>query len=195
MYAHKALPALLASTFLLSGAVALQAQDYYYDSPTSNVAVEAKIGTTVPVGDLADQGAESGLALSANLLYNFSPRWTGYFGWDRHSFNCSGCINEIGTSSGPNMGVKYLVDWNGTAAPWLRGGVMFSRLDSFQAGADVESNRSVGLELGTGVDFNLTERVTVAPLAMFNYYNASDLPVEDYTMSYFIFGLSGHYHF
>lgn len=182
----------LAATTLAFLALPAQAQQApEWDG--QNLSVEGRLGVTFPVGDLADVGGESGLAFTADLLYNFNPSWSVYGGWGYHDFNCDGCPDDL-ASSGPHLGAKYLFDWAGDALPWARGGLLLGKARAFQGGADVESSRTSGLELGTGVDLRIAERLSLTPSFWFNYYSA-DMPVRDIDMSYFLLDVGAHYHF
>lgn len=182
--------ALVAATAFIVAPGHAEAQE---DWDGRNVSVEARIGSTFPVGDLADLGGESGLAVTADLLYNFTPNWSAYGGWGFHDFNCDGCPDDLG-SSGPHFGGKYLFDWDGDALPWARAGLLLGKASAFQGGAHVVSTRSGGLELGTGIDLRVAERLSITPSAWFNYYSA-EMPVDDIDMSYFLLDVGAHYHF
>lgn len=158
-----------------------------------NLSVEGRLGVTFPVGDLADAGGESGLAFTADALYNFHPNWSVYAGWGFHDFNCDGCPDDL-ASNGPHLGAKYIVDMRGDALPWARAGLLLGEASAFQDGTDVTSDRTVGLELATGIDYRIGDRISLTPTLWFNYYSA-ELPVQDLDMSYFLLDLGVHYHF
>lgn len=158
-----------------------------------NIALEGRVGTTFPVGDLADVGGESGLAATVDLLINLTPRWSAYAGWGIHDFNCDGCPDDLGSSAG-HAGAKYIFDWEGDALPWTRAGLVYGQATALQDDMDVESDRSLGLELASGIDFRINDRISLVPNLSFIYYSA-DLPVEDYSVTYFLLDLGAHYHF
>ncbi|HUF75012.1 MAG TPA: outer membrane beta-barrel protein [Longimicrobiales bacterium] len=158
-----------------------------------HVALEGRLGATFPTGELSDLGATASHALTLNLLYNFTPRWGGYVGWDFHDFGCDGCPDVIG-SEGPRAGVQYTLPWRGAALPWVRAGLLLAKLTAIQGGVEVESGSELGMELGTGVDFRLTPRVSVSPGASFVFYSAG-LPGDDLFVPYFLLDLGGRYSF
>lgn len=158
-----------------------------------NVSAEGRVGITFPVGDLSDQGAQSALAFTGDLFFNFDPRWSVYAGWTFHDFNCDGCPDDL-ASSGPHAGAKYLFSPVAGATPWARGGLLFGRADAFQAGQDVSSSRRIGLELATGVDVPLAEQVSLTSSVWFSYYSAN-LPIQDIDMAYFLLDVGGQYRF
>ena len=158
-----------------------------------HIALEGRLGATLPTGELSDLGATTSHAITLNLLYNLSPSWAGYVGWGFHDFGCDGCPDVVG-SNGPHAGVQYSLAWRGRALPWVRAGLDLATLTAFQAGTEVESGKELGLEVGTGVDFRLTDRVSVSPGGTFIFYSAG-LPGGDLFVPYFLLDLGGRYSF
>jgi len=159
-----------------------------------HVALEGRIGATLPMGDLKDIDASASGALTLNLLYVVTPQWGGYVGWGLHDFGCDGCPDVV-RSTVFHGGAQYTFPWRGSALPWLRGGLLLGTLTVFQGGAEVDSGRELGLELGTGVDFQLTDHVSLSPGASFTFYSARGFPEEDLYAPYVILDVGGRYGF
>jgi hypothetical protein len=159
-----------------------------------HVSLEGRLGASLPTGELSDVGATAAPALTLNLLYNFTAAWAGYVGWGFHDFGCDGCPDDLG-SAGPHAGAQYTLPWRGRALPWIRAGLVLATLSIFQDGAGVDSGSELGLEIGTGVDFRLTEHVSVSPGASFTFYKTRGLPAEDLFVPYFLLDLGGTYNF
>lgn len=183
--------AVAAALVLAAGAEPASAQRAEWNG--QNVSAEGRVGVTFPVGDLSDQGGEPGLAFTGDLFFNFHRQWSAYTGWTFHDFNCDGCPDDLG-SSGPHLGAKYLFPRIGDALPWARAGFLFGRADAFQAGQDVQSGRTGGLELAGGVDVRVAQQVNLTSSFWFTYYSA-DLPIQDIDMAYFLVDVGAHYHF
>jgi hypothetical protein len=158
-----------------------------------HIALEGRVGATLPTGEISDLGATASHGITLSLLYNVSPLWAGYVGWGFHDFGCDGCPDVFG-SQGPRAGAQYTLPWRGQALPWVRAGLVLATLTAFEAGAEVDSGNELGLEVGTGVDFRLTDRVSVSPAGSFIFYSAG-LPGESLFVPYFLLDLGGRYSF
>lgn len=159
-----------------------------------HVSLEGRVGATLPTGDLKDIDATASAALTLNLLYNLTPQWAGYFGWGFHDFGCDGCPDVV-RSTGFHGGAQYTFPWRGSALPWARGGLVLGALTLFQAGAEVDSGNELGLEIGTGVDFQVAEHVKLSPGAAFIFYSAGGLPDENLYVPYFVVDVGARYSF
>lgn len=159
-----------------------------------HVAVEGRFGGSLPTGELSDLGATASVAVTLNLLYHITPQWAGYVGWGFHDFGCDGCPDELG-STGPHAGAQYTFPWRGLARPWVRGGFVLATLSAFQNGAEVDSGSELGLEIGTGVEFRLTDQVGLSPGASFVFYSARGLPDGDLYVPYLLLDLGVTYRF
>jgi hypothetical protein len=151
---------------------------------------EGRLNVTMPVGDLSDAGAESGLGLGADVFYTFMRNMSAYAGLSRHAFNCEGAGCDDVTSSGLQGGVKLLFGAERRAMPWARGGIMLHKAD-FDGD---ESDLTLGAELGGGIDLMLSPRFALAPSLRFHTYPAG-FAVRELDMSYFTISLGAHFHF
>ena len=172
-------------TLTLLAAAALLALPSPADAQFS---VEARVGSSIPVGDLADDAVLSqtaGLSLAAEGMLNFSDRATAYAGFSRHAFNCDGCDTDVSTT-GFNGGIKLILGGSGNALPWIRGGLMVHKPEVGAAEGDWE----VGVDTGVGVDWMVRPSLGVVPALRFNSYGSGDA-----TLTFATIDLGLHYHF
>jgi hypothetical protein len=154
----------------------------------TSFAVEGRAGVTLPQGDLADAGAESGLTLGAELLATFRPNLTAYLGLHRHAFSCDGAclLGSSPTSTGIGAGLKYIFHSPGDAHVWGRGGLVANVLGS----DDGSSDRKIGFEAGFGADMPIAHRLSLVPNVGYLSHDAGG----DFTASFFTLGVGLHYH-
>lgn len=150
---------------------------------TGKVSLEGRGGFAVPTGELKDIGAETGLSVGADLMYSFSPRFTGYIGANRDAFG-----NDI-SAMGVNGGVKLIALRDGSVLPWLNAGIIGQQLES----GDVDSGMEVGLEGGIGADIALSESFSLTPSARYRSFSA-DFTTAPVSANWFTFGLGAHWH-
>lgn len=148
--------------------------------------LEARLGSGIPTGEVTDApfSQTAGLGFAAEAMYTTSPRLTLYGGVSRHSFNCDDCFTDV-TSTGFQSGVKVNFGQNGRALPWARGGLLLHDLDS---GSDT-SGWGLGFDTGVGVDWRVSEPLSVVPALRYSSYT-----VEDLTLSYVTIDLGLHVH-
>lgn len=164
-------------------AVAALAVGTGVQAQTGRISLEGRGGFAVPTGELKDIGAETGLSIGADLMYNLTPRFTLYAGASRDAFG-SGI-----SASGVHGGVKLLARRDGTVLPWLSAGLLGQELET----ADVESGLEFGLEAGVGADLALTDRFSLTPAVRYRRFGAdfATVPVD---ASWFTFALGAHWH-
>lgn len=161
--------------------------------PTASAQVgfagEGRIGVTFPTGDLSDAGAEAGLTVGAELQANFHTNLTAYLGLHRHGFSCDDdCdLGDSPRSTGLNAGLKYIFPSPQDALIWGRGGIVANQLSS----DDISSSRSIGLEVGAGIDMPVAPNVYLVPSLGFVRHGAG----SNFTASFLTFGVGLHYHF
>ena len=125
------------------------------------VRVEARAGVTYPVGDFADAGYEGGFSLGVEGFYHLRRALALYASVSRHTFSCDGdCVfGEDPQSSGVGAGIKLMIPSPADALLWVRGGLLgFEYSDAAQSG-----DRSIGFEVGLGMDTLLTESFYLTP--------------------------------
>jgi hypothetical protein len=151
------------------------------------IGVEGRAGVTLPLGDLSDAGAESGLSLGAELHLNFHRNMTLYAGIHRNSFNCEDTctLGSDPQSTGLGAGLKYLFHSPRDILLWGRAGVV---ADKFESGLG-SGDREIGFELGVGGDMPIAERLYLVPNLGFTQYSTD----SDFSVSFFTLGIGVHY--
>lgn len=143
-------------------------------------ALEGRVGSALPTGELTTSPAPNqtaGLSFAADAMYSFSPRWTGYLGASRQSFNCDGCTTDV-DDVGVNGGLKYILNRDDDALFWVRGGLLANR-----ASVDGVNNEwGVGVDSGIGVDWRVNHRFAVVPALRVSSYNSGALSLTYFTM-------------
>lgn len=150
---------------------------------TSPFSLEARTGATIPTGDLSDAGVESGLLFAVDVYYTFAPTFSLYGGWAYHGFS-----NDVSVT-GPRAGLKVLFPMAGDATPWVRGGATYNQLD----GLGGTSDSNLGVELGAGIDYALSPRLSITPAARYESFSP-DLDASG-TVSFLTLDLGIHLHF
>ena len=153
------------------------------------VSAEVRAGVAFPTGDLSDAGAESGLALGADVFFGFFPRFSLYGGYAWHRFGCDVCVDDV-TTSGPRGGVKVLLPLPGRAVPWIRGGLTWSGSDGLIGEADGE----LGLEFGGGLDYSVAPRLSLAPALHYKTFT-QEFATTEVDVSHLTLELGAHFHF
>lgn len=146
-------------------------------TPTrTQISVEIRGGLALPTGDFADL-AETGTALGAELIFNFSEYVGAYAGYGRGDFDCdedaegSPCdpLEEF-ESSGFVLGVKGRLPLESPIVPWARVGAIFHDI---KRGVG-EAEGDAGFEVGLGVDIPLGDLFVVAPQARYRSYTVTE---------------------
>jgi hypothetical protein len=153
------------------------------------VAGEGRIGVTFPTGDLSSDGAETGVALGAELMVNFQRNLTAYVSLNRHGFSCDrDCdAGRNPRSTGLGTGLKLILPGPPDAHWWVRGGLLAHQLST----DDGSGPRNLGFELGTGIDMPVAPRLHLVPHLGVLSHDAGG----GTTVTYLNFGLGIHYHF
>lgn len=150
----------------------------------AQLAVEARLGATMPTGDLSDFDQTAGLGLAAELMYTVQRNLTLYGGLGHHRFTCDGCEDDF-SSTGLQAGVKFVLGQDNDALPWVRGGLMLHR----PAVDGDTGDWGVGLDSGVGIDWNVAPSFYLVPALRFNTYSSDDIG-----LSYFTIDLGAHFH-
>lgn len=130
------------------------------DAATFSVGGAAGIG--IPTGDLADENASTGFAFDINGTIHFTPVAGVYARFMRASFSVDtgepdvdGDFIDSGFALGGQLNVPMQSD--GPVRPWLQAGILYNVLkvegSSGDFTASVESDRTLGFEVGAGFDY------------------------------------------
>ena len=170
---------------------ALQAQD---------VSLELRGSLTKALGDFGD-AATSDAGLGADLIVQASPNLSIYGGYGRDMFGQEGGDDDDNyNSQGFEAGAKLMANREGGILPWVRGGVTLHKLVYEDGGADVESDRNLGFQLGAGVDIPLGEVLTFSPGVRYQNYDAEfagpfEVLDDNVGVSYLTADFGVHIHF
>jgi len=149
---------------------ALQAQD---------VSLELRGSLTKALGDFGDV-ATSDAGLGADLIVQASPNLSIYGGYGRDMFGREGGDDDDNyNSQGFEAGAKLMAAREGGIIPWLRGGLTLHKLTIEDGGADIESDRNLGFQIGAGVDIPLGDVLTFSPGVRYQNYDAEFDAVVD----------------
>jgi hypothetical protein len=153
------------------------------------VAGEGRIGVALPTGDLSNEGAQAGLALGAELMFNFQRNLTAYVGLNRHGFSCDrDCdLGRNPRSTGLGAGLKYILPGPSDAHWWVRGGLVAQQIVT----DDRTGSRNLGFEVGTGIDMPVAPRLHLVPNISLISHEAGRVG----TATYLNLGIGIHYHF
>lgn len=154
----------------------------------TQISLEPRVGVTFPTGDLSDSGAEAGLAIGAEALFNLQRNVTAYIGVQRHGFACdSDCdLGPSPRSTGLGAGIKYIFPSPPDALLWARGGILAHTF----ATDDGSGDRKLGFELSTGIDMPVAPRLHLTPHLGLLSHDAGG----GFTARWINFGVGFHYH-
>lgn len=141
---------------------------------------EGRIGSAVPTGELAEEptpNQTAGFSFGADAMYTFTRNVSAYAGATRQSFNCDGCTSDV-VSMGFDGGVKFLFPTDGPATPWVRGGLIYNR-SSIDA---VDYDWGFGVDSGAGIDWRVSNRLSVVPAIRLNSYSSGPISLTYVTM-------------
>jgi opacity protein-like surface antigen len=143
--------------------------------------IEGRAGVGFPIDDFAS-GVEAGYLLEATAKLSPLPFITIYGGWSFAEFAADGDAGVAGLEtnirdSGMRLGAEVSVPLVGLIgiAPYLQAGATFNRAEIRVAGdgsntLGAESDRTRGLELGTGVRVTLARRIALVPEIRYRSY-------------------------
>ncbi|HEX8904529.1 MAG TPA: outer membrane beta-barrel protein [Longimicrobiaceae bacterium] len=146
---------------------------------------EVRGGVALPQGDFND-GADTGWGIGGTLRYRIAPMVDVYAGYDRFSFGADSSsdfdegvdvsIRDEGFRAGARFTFPLASTLTGLS-PWVEGGATFNRTtlhaSDGSASIDVNSDRSVGFEVGAGLNFAVAPRVSLSPGVRYRSHKAS----------------------
>jgi len=135
--------------------------------------VEVRTGGSVPVtpfasGTRVGEGAGAGLSFGMDLALSGSGRRTLYLGFSQHRFPCENAGCPSGgryVATGFQGGYRINLVTRGSVIPWVRGGVVTTRVESPGAPGSPEglSRLGVGGEVGAGVYIGTSRAIAFNP--------------------------------
>jgi hypothetical protein len=139
-------------------------------SATAQWSVEGRVGSAMPSGELTEESGlnqTAGPTFGADATYTFNETFAAYGGLTRQRFNCDGCTRDVSTT-GFDGGVKLQFGNDGTATPWVRGGLMLHQ----PAVDGVSRDWGLGVNSAAGIDWQVDDRISVVPALRLNSYSS-----------------------
>lgn len=144
-----------------------------FDDAAAQWSVEGRVGSAMPSGELTESSGlnqTAGPAFAADATYAFNSMFAAYGGIARQRFNCEGCTTDVATT-GFDGGVKVRFGSDGSATPWVRGGLMLHQ----PAVNGVSRDWGFGIGSAIGIDWLVDPRISVVPALRLNSYNSGGL--------------------
>lgn len=149
---------------------------------TLPISAEVRGGFGFPMGDFGREnsggsGANAGPGFGVNLGLGLTQMLGVYAGFDWFEFGQENSVVSDAkfTDSGLNAGAMVNLSGMAPMGPWVRGGVVWHKLDYSGSVAGVEgsidSDRSLGFEVGGGLSFPLGMVISVTPGVRYVSYN------------------------
>jgi hypothetical protein len=166
--------AALAATGVLAAPAAAQIPHF------TPFAFEARAGVAVPTGELGD-AAGNGFVVGGSITYLTVPMIGIYAGGThaRMSADAAGDYRDTGLDLGVRVGIPTpLIPID----PWVKGGLVFHRLELSDAGADDFDETGLGFEVGAGLGFGFGPLSITPGIGYVSYRVSAGL--TDATISY-----------
>lgn len=135
--------------------------------------IEVRVGGAVPASPFASgtrvgEGAGAGVSFGVDLAFSGSGRRTLYLGFGQHRFPCQDAGCRSGgryVATGFQGGYRINLVTRGSVIPWLRGGVVTTRVESpgVPGSSDGVSRLGVGGEVGAGVYIGTSRAIAFNP--------------------------------
>lgn len=143
-------------------------------------AFEVRGGLVFPTGDFGDPDAEdvgsieSGTTLGANVTFHFMPMLGIYAGYTRNQFGVEGLEELDVIDQGFSGGLRFAVPTPLLPIdPYVKAGLVYNQL-SFEFDGDdeefIDSDRSLGFEVGAGVGIGLGPKLSFTPQVTYTSY-------------------------
>ena len=141
--------------------------------------LEVRGGLVFPTGDFGESeddvgSIESGYTWGANATYHFIPLVGIYGGYTRNQFDVEGLEELDVIDEGFSAGVRLAVPTPLIPIdPYVKAGLVYNTL-SFEFDGDdeefIDSDRSLGFEVGAGVGIGLGPKLSVTPAVTYTRY-------------------------
>ena len=166
---------------------------------------EIRGGAVLPQGDF-DDGANTGFIVGGTVHYRVAPIASIFAGFEHAQFGVDDDsdfedVDANISDQGFRLGARFDVPLAGMPAisPWVEGGATFNKtsinLSSNDASASVDSDRSVGFEVGAGLAFNVAPKISITPGVRYRSHKAEfdfDGGSEEFDANYFAIDLGVH---
>ncbi|HEX6750261.1 MAG TPA: outer membrane beta-barrel protein [Longimicrobium sp.] len=145
---------------------------------------EVRGGVALPTGEFGD-GAGTGWGIDGTLRYRIAPMVDVYGGYAYFSFGADSAsdfaegvdvaIRDQGFRAGARLTVPLVGMMTGVS-PWIEGGATFNKTTLHASDGsttlDIDSDQSIGFEVGAGVIFDVAPHVSLTPGVRFRSHNA-----------------------
>lgn len=170
--------------------------------PTTPFSVEVRAGAALPTGDFGDV-VSTGWTVGVDGTFNITPMFGIYGGYSYSSYALDEELEELFgeadiTEQGFDAGIKATLG-GGTLpfTPYLRGGLIYHKLDGEFEDGDVDEGEELdyelGFEVGGGLMFPLGPRISVTPSVSYTSFSLSaeddELEAFDVDISTFKVGI------
>lgn len=149
---------------------------------------EVRGGLAFPTGDFAEEedgeGVENGITYGANATFHFMPMLGIYAGYTRSDFGAGDDVDltDEGFSGGLRLAIPTpLIPID----PYVKAGLVYNTLEfsGSEGGVrlGIESDRSLGFEVGAGVGIGLGPKLSFTPQVTYTRYEPKfgDLDLGD----------------
>lgn len=187
---------------VLAAAAALVATAQSVSAQTPQFALEVRGGYAIPTGDWnEDDTFENGFGFGASAIAMVTPQIGVYAGWESFTFNVEedeegveADATDVGFRGGVTVNVPLAASPNLT--PFVELGALYNKLEISASGdgasIEIESESSLGFEVGAGVDVSLGQRLSVVPVVRYRQHAVEfeDIDSEDSEdISYVVVGV------
>lgn len=166
---------------------------------------EVRGGAVIPQGDFGE-GLSTGFTVGGAVHYRIAPIASVYAGFEHAQFGFDddsdlGDVDADVTDQGFRLGARFDVPLAGMTAisPWVEGGATFNKtslnLSDDESSASVDSDRSVGFEVGAGLAFNVAPKISITPGVRYRSHKADfggDSDEGEVDANYFSIDLGVH---
>lgn len=166
---------------------------------------EVRGGVVLPQGDF-DDGANTGFIVGGTVHYRVAPIASIFAGFEHAKFGIDddsdfGDVDADITDQGFRLGARFDVPLAGMTgiSPWIEGGATFNKtsinFSDDDASVGVDSDRSVGFEVGAGLAFNVAPKISITPGVRYRSHKAEfdfDGGSEEFDVNYFAIDLGVH---
>jgi opacity protein-like surface antigen len=144
---------------------------------------EVRGGAVLPQGDF-DDGANTGFTIGGTVHYRIAPIASLYAGFEHAQFGVDEDsdfedVDANITDQGFRLGARFDVPLAASMtriSPWVEGGATFNKtsinLSDDESSVGVDSDRSVGFEVGAGLSFAVAPKVSITPGVRYRSHKA-----------------------
>lgn len=181
--------------------------------PDLPLSVELRAGAGIPTGDFAGgmAGAEPGLGFGIGAIVRATSTIGVYGGYGWNQFGCGTCgileqtddfeLDEDVTDTGFDFGAQANFVLGELLVPWLRGGIIYHKLEFSGDDSSFDSEAAIGFEIGAGASYVVVPSLTFTPGIRYRTYTAefdfadTEFPNRSVNVSYIALDVGLAYRF